>query len=147
MLPMKSMTSSQLPLHRVGQGKVRDVYAVDAERLLLVATDRVSAFDIVMGEAIPFKGQVLTQMSAWWCKQLDGIVDHHMISADTEEIVRAVPALAPHRQAIDGRATLCRRTTVFPVECVVRGYLSGSAWREYSTSGTLAGETLPGNLI
>jgi phosphoribosylaminoimidazole-succinocarboxamide synthase len=144
---MKSMTSSQLPLHRVGQGKVRDVYAVDAERLLLVATDRVSAFDIVMGEAIPFKGQVLTQMSAWWCKQLDGIVDHHMISADTEEIVRAVPALAPHRQAIDGRATLCRRTTVFPVECVVRGYLSGSAWREYSTSGTLAGEPLPGNLI
>ena len=144
---MTPMTASQLPLHRVNRGKVRDVYAVDADRLLLVATDRVSAFDIVMGEAVPFKGQVLTQLSAWWCRQLDGAVDHHLISADTEEIVRAVPALAPHRDAIDGRATLCRRTAVFPIECVVRGYLSGSAWKEYSTLGTLAGEPLPADLL
>jgi phosphoribosylaminoimidazole-succinocarboxamide synthase len=144
---MTPMTASQLPLQRVNRGKVRDVYAVDADRLLLVATDRVSAFDIVMGEAVPFKGRVLTQLSAWWCRQLDGVIDHHLISTDTEEIVRAVPVLAPHRDAIDGRATLCRKTAVFPIECVVRGYLSGSAWKEYTTLGTLAGEPLPDNLL
>ncbi|HET6925544.1 MAG TPA: phosphoribosylaminoimidazolesuccinocarboxamide synthase, partial [Hyphomicrobiaceae bacterium] len=92
------------------------------------------------------KGQVLTQLSAWWCGELAGLVDHHTISADTKEIVAAVPALAPHRQAIDGRLTLCRRTTVFPIECVVRGYLSGSAWKEYRADGTLAGERLPEHL-
>jgi phosphoribosylaminoimidazole-succinocarboxamide synthase len=144
---MTPMTASQLPLHRVSQGKVRDVYAVGIDRLLLVATDRISAFDIVMSEGVPFKGQVLTQLSAWWCKQLEGVVNHHLISADTEEIISVVPVLAPHRDAIDGRATLCRKTKVFPVECVVRGYLSGSAWKEYNTSGTLAGERLPKNLL
>jgi phosphoribosylaminoimidazole-succinocarboxamide synthase len=141
------MTRSDLPLRKLSQGKVRDVYGVDADRLLLVATDRVSAFDVVMGEAVPFKGQVLTQMSAWWCRQLEDVVNHHMISADADEIVRAVPALVAHRDTIDGRATLCRRTTVFPIECVIRGYLSGSAWKEYSTRGTLAGEPLPKHLL
>jgi phosphoribosylaminoimidazole-succinocarboxamide synthase len=141
------IAQTDLPLPKVSQGKVRDVYAVDAERLLLVATDRVSAFDVVMTEAIPSKGQVLTQLSAWWCRQLDGLVRHHMISADADEIVDAVPSLAPQREVIDGRATLCRRTVVFPVECVVRGHLSGSAWKEYSESGTLAGEQLPRGLV
>ena len=144
---MIPMTTSQLPLRRVRQGKVRDVYAVDTDRLLLVATDRISAFDVIMNEGVPFKGQVLTQMSAWWCRQLDGTVNHHLISADTEEIIHVVPTLAPYREAIDGRATLCRKTAVFPVECVVRGYLSGSAWKEYSTFGTLAGEPLPKDLV
>lgn len=141
------VTTSQLPLDRVRQGKVRDVYAVDTDRLLLVATDRISAFDVIMREGIPFKGQVLTQMSAWWCRQLDGVVNHHLISADAEEIIHAVPTLAPYREAIDGRATLCWKTAVFPVECVVRGYLSGSAWKEYSAFGTLAREPLPKNLV
>ena len=100
-----------------------------------------------MTEAIPAKGQVLTQLSARWCRQLDEVVRHHMISADTDEIVRAVPSLAPHREIIDGRATLCWRTVVFPVECVVRGYLAGSAWKEYSMRGTLAGEQLPEGLV
>jgi phosphoribosylaminoimidazole-succinocarboxamide synthase len=144
---MTPMVSSNLPLTKLGKGKVRDVYAVDSDRLLLITTDRVSAFDVVMNEAVPFKGQVLTQMSAWWCRHLEGVVDHHMISADTDEIIRAVPALADHVDAIDGRATLCRRTTVFPVECVIRGYLAGSAWKEYRTFGTLAGEPLPKHLV
>jgi phosphoribosylaminoimidazole-succinocarboxamide synthase len=144
---MALMHTSDLPLRKLGQGKVRDVYAVDADRLLLIATDRVSAFDVVMGEAVPHKGRVLTQLSAWWCRQLEGVVMHHLISADTDEIVRAVPALAPHRVAIDCRATLCRRTKVFPVECVVRGYLAGSAWKEYRGSGTLAGEPLPKGML
>jgi phosphoribosylaminoimidazole-succinocarboxamide synthase len=140
------MSASELPLQKVRQGKVRDVYAVDPDRLLLVATDRVSAFDVVMSEPIPFKGQVLTQMSAWWFGQLED-VHHHMITADTHEIVRAIPALVGHEEAIGGRSMLCRRTTVFPIECVVRGYLSGSAWNEYRTRGTLAGEPLPSGLL
>ncbi|HJU65784.1 MAG TPA: phosphoribosylaminoimidazolesuccinocarboxamide synthase, partial [Gemmatimonadaceae bacterium] len=136
------MSVSDLPLQRLGRGKVRDIYAVDDERLLLVTTDRISAFDVVMNETIPFKGAVLTQLSAWWCRRLDGMVDHHLLSADTDEILRAVPALLGHRAAIAGRAMLCRRASVVPIECVVRGYITGSAWKEYKARGTLAGEPL-----
>ncbi|SKA32610.1 phosphoribosylaminoimidazole-succinocarboxamide synthase [Enhydrobacter aerosaccus] len=143
---MMLMTTSDLPLKRIARGKVRDVYEVDADRLLLVATDRVSAYDVVMAEPIPMKGAVLTQVSAWWFRQLEGLVRHHMISAEADDIIARVPALAGHREALLGRAMLCRRGTVFPIECVIRGYLSGSAWREYATSGTLAGEKLPAGL-
>jgi phosphoribosylaminoimidazole-succinocarboxamide synthase len=136
----------QLPLRHLRRGKVREVYEVDAERLLLVASDRVSAFDVVMNERIPHKGAVLTQLTAWWLLHFTGVVRHHMLSAEADEIVSIVPALAPHRSTIAGRAMLCRRTRVFPVECVVRGYLSGSAWKEYRAHGTLAGELLPPNL-
>ncbi|HEX8945351.1 MAG TPA: phosphoribosylaminoimidazolesuccinocarboxamide synthase [Gemmatimonadaceae bacterium] len=135
-----------LPLPHLRRGKVREVYIVDDDRLLLVATDRVSAFDVVMAEPIPYKGIVLTQITAWWLTQLAGDVWHHMISAQVDEIVDQVPALADHRSAIDGRAMLCRRTDVFPIECVIRGYLSGSAWKEYKAAGTLAGESLPPGL-
>src|SRR4029453_7408538 len=140
---MVLMTTSDLPLKRVARGKVRDVYEVDGERLLLVATDRVSAYDVVMAEPIPMKGAVLTQTSAWWFRQLEGVVKHHMIAADADAIIAAGPALKPHRAGIAGRPMLCRRGTGFPIECVVRGYLSGSAWRDYANQGTLAGETLP----
>ena len=138
------MTVSQtdLPLRLLRRGKVRDVYEVDADTVLLVATDRVSAFDVVMNEAVPRKGEVLTQITAWWLRQLEPKVSHHMISADTGEIISRVPLIESHRDQIAGRSMLCRRAQVFPVECVIRGYLSGSAWKEYSTHGTLAGETL-----
>jgi phosphoribosylaminoimidazole-succinocarboxamide synthase len=139
--------TTDLPLERVRRGKVRDVYAVDTERLLLVASDRVSAFDVVMNELVPYKGAVLTQITAWWLRQLEGEVSHHMLSADADDIVRLVPALAPHRDTIAGRSMLCRRTEVFPIECVVRGYISGSAWKEYRESGTLAGERLPAGMV
>ncbi len=135
-----------LPLQHVRRGKVREVYAVDDDRLLLVATDRVSAFDVVMAEPIPYKGAVLTQITAWWLRQLEADVHHHMLSADVDEIVAAVPALRPHRGQLAGRAMLCMRTEVFPIECVIRGYLSGSAWKEYRAAGTLAGESLPPGL-
>jgi phosphoribosylaminoimidazole-succinocarboxamide synthase len=138
--------ATDLPLERVRRGKVRDVYAVDANRLLLVASDRVSAFDIVMNELVPHKGAVLTQITAWWLRQLEGDLEHHMLSADAAAIVREVPALAEHRGTIAGRAMLCRRTEVFPIECVVRGYISGSAWKEYREHGTLAGERLPAGM-
>ena len=144
---MTTMLTSDLPLPKIGHGKVRDIYAVSDDRLLLVTTDRISAFDVVMAETIPMKGAVLTQVSAFWFDQLGGVVDHHMISADADTIIAQVPALKPHRAEILGRAMLCRRTTVFPIECVIRGYLSGSAWKEYAESGTLAGEKLPAGLV
>jgi len=144
---MNTMLSSDLPLPRIGRGKVRDIYAVGEDRVLLLTTDRISAFDVVMAETIPMKGAVLTQISAWWFKQLEGVVPHHMISANADEIIRQVPALKDHRASLLGRAMLCRRTTVFPIECVIRGYISGSAWKEYAAQGTLAGEKLPTGLL
>ena len=144
---MTTMRASDLPLSRIGRGKVRDIYAVGDDRLLLVTTDRISAFDVVMAETIPMKGAVLTQISAWWFERLKGVVPHHMISADADAIIRQVPALRDHRAAITGRAMLCRRTEVFPIECVIRGYLSGSAWKEYAQYGTLAGEKLPSGFV
>ena len=143
---MTAIAGTQLPLRRIGRGKVRDIYEVDDERLLLVATDRVSAFDVVMREPIPHKGVVLTQISAWWFGQLADLVDHHMISADADAIIQLVPALDGHRADITGRAMLCHRAEVFPIECVIRGYITGSAWKEYAARGTLAGEALPTGL-
>jgi phosphoribosylaminoimidazole-succinocarboxamide synthase len=144
---MNAMLASDLPLPRIGRGKVRDIYAVGDDRVLLLTTDRISAFDVVMGETIPMKGAVLTQISAWWFRQLKDVVPHHMISADADEIIAEVPALKAHRADILGRAMLCRRTTVFPIECVIRGYISGSAWKEYAAQGTLAGEKLASGLV
>src|ERR1700759_1238873 len=144
---MTTMLASDLPLPKIGRGKVRDIYAVGDDRVLLLTTDRISAFDVVMAETIPMKGAVLTQISAWWFQRLEGVVPHHMISADIDEIVKEVPALQAHRAEIAGRAMLCRRTNVFPIECVIRGYLSGSAWKEYAAQGTLAGEKLPPGLV
>jgi len=133
-----------MPLLR--RGKVREVYEVDPGHLLLVASDRVSAFDIVMREPIPRKGAVLTQVSAFWFERLAGIVPSHYVTANTAEILERVPALAGRADEIAGRAMLVRRTTPVAFECVVRGYLSGSAWAEYHRRGTLAGEVLPAGL-
>ena len=144
---MTAMLASDLPLPLVGRGKVRDLYAVGEDRVLLLTTDRISAFDVVMAETIPMKGAVLTQISAWWFNRLEGVAPHHMISADADIIVGEVPALKAHRAALAGRAMLCRRTEVFPIECVIRGYLSGSAWKEYAARGTLAGERLAPGLV
>src|SRR5688572_25001386 len=143
---MTQVAYTELPLSLWRRGKVRDVYEVDNERLLLVATDRVSAFDVVMRETVPYKGAVLTQISAWWLQQLGDVVQHHMLSAYVDEIIELVPALVGTRPLLAGRSMLCRKTDVFPVECVVRGYVAGSAWKEYKTSGTLAGEPLPPGL-
>jgi phosphoribosylaminoimidazole-succinocarboxamide synthase len=120
---------------------------VDDDTLLLIASDRVSAFDVVLDEPVPGKGAVLTQMSAYWFRELADVVPSHFVSADADEIVVRVPQLAAHRDTLRGRAMLARRTTPVPFECVVRGYLAGSAWKEYRESGTLAGEPLPPNLV
>ena len=141
------LVQSKLPLPLLRRGKVREVYEVDDETLLLVASDRVSAFDVVMREPVPWKGAVLTQMSAFWFEKLASVMPHHCLTADVEEIVARVPALATHRDELYGRAMLSRRATPVPFECVVRGYLSGSAWAEYKQSGTLAGEPLAKGLV
>lgn len=141
-----ALRATDLPLPRRQTGKVRDVYDVETDRLLLVATDRVSAFDVVMREPVPHKGAVLTQLTAWWLRQLEGEVAHHLITADADAIIAAVPSLAAHRSVLVGRAMLVLRTTVFPVECVVRGYLAGSAWKEYRAGIPVAGLGLPAGL-
>lgn len=146
-----ALRSTDLPLQLLRRGKVRDVYEVDASRVLLVTTDRISAFDVVMNEPIPMKGVVLTQLSAWWFRQLESLagegVRHHMISADINEIVAELPQLAPYRAMLNGRTMLAHRVEIIPVECVIRGYITGSAWKEYKTQGTLAGEALPAGLL
>jgi phosphoribosylaminoimidazole-succinocarboxamide synthase len=139
---MTGIATTALPLPLERRGKVRDVYRVDDARLLIVATDRVSAFDVVMRETVPHKGAVLTQLTAWWLRQLEGRVAHHMLASDIDEIAREVPSLAESRDMLRGRAMLVKRTSVFPVECVMRGYIAGSAWKEYQQAGTLAGESL-----
>jgi phosphoribosylaminoimidazole-succinocarboxamide synthase len=143
---MSTLVTSSLPLPLLRRGKVREVYEVDAAHVLLVASDRVSAFDVVMAEPVPHKGAVLTQLTAWWLGQFEGFVSHHLVSANATDIVARAPRLVGHEDQLRGRAMLCRRAEVYPVECVVRGYIAGSAWKEYAASGTLAGEPLPAGL-
>ena len=142
-----ALSESRLPLKRINQGKVREIYAVDDDTLLLVASDRVSAFDVVMPEAIPAKGAVLTQISAYWFQALAGVVANHYITADADEIIERIPRLADYRDTILGRAMLVHRARPVAFECVVRGYLAGSGWAEYREHGTLAGEPLPAGLL
>jgi phosphoribosylaminoimidazole-succinocarboxamide synthase len=138
--PLIDTAFETLTLHR--RGKVRDMYEV-GEHLLMVATDRISAFDFVLGSGIPDKGKVLTQISAFWFDRLRDIVPNHMISMRTDEY----PAAAqPFAEQLRGRSMLVRRTTPFPVECVARGYLSGSGWKEYRETGVVCGIRLPTGL-
>jgi len=141
------LVESALPLPLLRRGKVREVYEVDADTLLLVASDRVSAFDVVMREPVAHKGAVLTQMSAFWFRQLANVIPNHCLTADADEIIKRIPALRGARDVLRGRAMLARRTMPVAFECVVRGYLAGSAWAEYQKAGTLAGEPLPKGLL
>jgi phosphoribosylaminoimidazole-succinocarboxamide synthase len=143
----QALAESRLPLPLLRRGKVREVYEVDADHLLLVASDRVSAFDVVMREPIPRKGAVLTQVSAFWFERLAEVFPSHFVTARTEEILVRLPALRPYAEEMAGRSMLVRRTVPITFECVVRGYLSGSAWAEYRERGTLAGEPLPAGLL
>jgi phosphoribosylaminoimidazole-succinocarboxamide synthase len=129
-------------LKLLGRGKVRDIYEVDG-KLLLVASDRLSAFDVVMPDGIPGKGKVLTQISAFWFRMLGDILPNHMISIDVDAFP---PAARAHAETLRGRAMLCRKAKPFPVECVVRGYLSGSGWSEYKETGEVCGISLPAGL-
>jgi phosphoribosylaminoimidazole-succinocarboxamide synthase len=138
--PLLETSLSDFKLH--GRGKVRDIYQV-GDDLLIVATDRISAFDYVLGSGIPDKGKVLTQLSAFWFDRMDDLVPHHVIATD---VAKMPSALQPHRHMLKGRSMLCRRTRPIPIECVARGYLSGSGWKEYQQSGRVCGVKLPAGL-
>ncbi len=137
------LTTNLGPVPFVGRGKVRDLYEVD-DALLLVATDRISAFDHVLGTGIPDKGKILTQISLFWFDLLKDMVPNHVITADVK---RFPAALEPYREQLQGRSMLVKRAAMFPVECVARGYLAGSGWKEYRAEGTVCGIQLPGGLM
>lgn len=126
-------------LHR---GKVRDVYEVNEEQLLLVATDRISAFDCIMPTPIPRKGSILTALSAFWFQHLGNLTGHHLITSNFDEM----PEIVRRNEDLRDRSTLVKRTVVFPVECVVRGYLEGSGWKDYKATGSICGHNLPAGL-
>ncbi len=130
-------------LELYASGKVRDVYTLDNNHLLFVATDRISAFDYVLATGIPQKGRVLTQMSVFWFEFLHDLVPNHMVTTDTGHYPAA---LRKYADQLRGRSMLVNRAEMFPVECVVRGYISGSAWKEYKTSGAVCGIQLPQGL-
>jgi len=124
------------------RGKVRDIYDL-GDRLLLVATDRLSAFDVVLPDPIPDKGRVLTQISLFWFEQMASIIANHLITAD---VTRYPEACRPYAEVLEGRSMLVRKARPLPIECVVRGYLSGSAWAEYKKNGTVNGKPMPSGL-
>jgi phosphoribosylaminoimidazole-succinocarboxamide synthase len=138
--PLIETALEGLPLLR--RGKVRDVYTA-GDHLIIVATDRISAFDYVLGSGIPDKGRVLTQLSAFWFERTRGIVANHFVSTNVREFPAAAQA---HAALVEGRAMLVRQTTPLPIECVARGYLSGSGWKDYQATGAICGVSLPPGL-
>ncbi len=131
-----------IPLPHLYSGKVRDIYEL-GDQLLLVTSDRLSAFDVVLAEPIPHKGRVLTAISAFWFEALADVVPNHLVSTDVHDLPTEV--IAAHGD-LAGRIMICRRAEMLPIECIVRGYLSGSAWKEYRTTGGLPGVSLPSGL-
>ena len=136
-------SASLQDLHLLHRGKVRDVYAVDEHRLLIVATDRVSAFDVVLPQTIPDKGKVLTSLSAFWFKETGGLLRNHLIETDVRKMP---PTISAHASELAGRAMLVHRTMPLKAEFVVRGYLAGSGWADYQRNGSICGHPLPQGL-
>jgi phosphoribosylaminoimidazole-succinocarboxamide synthase len=132
-----------ISLPYVHSGKVRDIYALGDDQLLMVTSDRMSAFDVVMGEPIPHKGRVLTAMSAYWFEVLGDVVGSHLLSTDVADLPDGV---AGADDDLAGRIMLCRKAEMLPIECIVRGYITGSAWKEYQRDGTMHGQDLPAGL-
>jgi len=139
--PVQETSLANLQL--INRGKVRDVYLIDEERLLIVATDRISAFDCILPTPIPRKGEVLTALSCFWFERLQKISAHHLLETD---IAKMPDAIKQHVDVLRGRSMLVKRTEVFPIECVVRGYLSGSGWKDYRSTGEVCGHYLPEGL-
>lgn len=140
---MPPLLESSLPLPLIGRGKVRDVYDAGEGRLLMIATDRISAFDCILGSPIPAKGEILNRISLFWFDFLSSIVPNHLISSRLQDYP---PGLAGENAQLAGRSMLVRRAQMVEIECVARGYLSGSGWREYSAHGTVCGIPLPAGL-
>ena len=133
--------NSAYPL--LSRGKVRDIYNVDEKTLLIVTTDRMSAFDVIMNEPIPYKGVILNQITLFWMEKFKDIIPNHLLESD----VNRFPAeLAPWKDELEGRSVLVRKASPLPVECIVRGYITGSGWKDYQATGSLCGYALPANL-
>src|SRR5918995_3946688 len=141
-MTLEDSAMTDLELSHVHSGKVRDIYAVGDDRLLMVTSDRISAFDVVMAEPIPEKGRVLTAMSAFWFAELADVVPGHLISTDVADLPQSAQAAAAEAD-LTGRVMLTHRAEILPIECIVRGYITGSAWKEYRRSGTMHGAPLP----
>lgn len=142
--PNQPLLSTSLGSHTpIARGKVRDIYAASADTLLLIATDRISAFDCILGSGIPDKGCILTQISLFWFDYMAALVPNHLLSADVSEFPAA---FAPFSDQLAGRTMLVRRAEMFPIECVARGYLSGSGWKDYQATGSVCGVKLPAGL-
>jgi len=142
-MPAALLETNLGPLPLTARGKVRDIYALSPDQLLFVASDRISAFDHVLGSGIPFKGRILTRLSLFWFDLLKPIVPNHLITADTSQFPSK---LEPFLDQLEGRSMLVKRAKMFPVECVVRGYISGSGWKDYQKTGAICGIRLPAGL-
>ena len=127
----------------LNRGKVRDIYDIDDSTLLIVTTDRMSAFDVIMNEPVPYKGVILNQITLFWMKKFAHLVKNHLIESDVDKFPAA---LAPYREELEGRSVLVKKAKPLPVECIVRGYITGSGWKDYKATGTLCGYKLPANL-
>ncbi len=142
----KVIFETHLPLQLLGRGKVRDIYIIDEQRLLIVTTDRLSAFDVIMPNPIPFRGKVLTQLSAFWFEYFQEIIPHHLITMDIHKMDLDPALLTDFADDLAGRTMLVHRTKPFPVECVARGYLTGSGWLDYQKTQSTSGVQLPAGL-
>jgi phosphoribosylaminoimidazole-succinocarboxamide synthase len=136
------LTTAFTGINPIARGKVRDMYSA-GDNLLIVTTDRISAYDVVMNEGIPGKGNVLTQISVFWFNRTDDIIQNHLIGTDVDELPETFHA---HRDELEGRSMLVKKAQTIPIECVVRGYITGSGWKEYTASGKVCGIPLPSNL-
>ncbi|MCR5563606.1 MAG: phosphoribosylaminoimidazolesuccinocarboxamide synthase [Desulfovibrio sp.] len=141
---MKSITQTNITAYPLlSRGKVRDIYDVDEKTLLIVTTDRMSAFDVIMKEAIPYKGVILNTITLFWMNKFKDIIPNHLIESDVDRFPKE---LAPWRDELEGRAVLVRKAKPLPVECIVRGYITGSGWKDYQATGTVCGHALPTGL-
>ncbi|WP_374281937.1 phosphoribosylaminoimidazolesuccinocarboxamide synthase [Desulfovibrio sp.] len=141
---MKVVVKTEISAYPLlSRGKVRDIYDVDEKTLLIVTTDRMSAFDVIMNEPIPYKGVILNQITLFWMEKFKDIIPNHLIESD----VNCFPAaLAPWKDELEGRAVIVRKAKPLPVECIVRGYITGSGWKDYKATGSVCGYKLPANL-
>ncbi len=142
----ETVWETKLPLPQIGRGKVRDIYAVGEDKLLIITTDRLSAFDVVLPNPIPYKGKVLTQISVFWLNYFSNFMPHHLITADVDQMNLPASLLKDYRQQLEGRTMLVKRAKPLPIECVVRGYVTGSGWKDYQKTGAICGHVLPANL-
>lgn len=141
---MKVVVSTDITAYPLlSRGKVRDIYEVDEQTLLIVTTDRMSAFDVIMDKPVPYKGVILNRLTLFWMDRFKGIVPNHILESDVQ---RFPPALEPWRDELDGRAVLVRKATPLPVECIVRGFITGSGWKSYQQTGMVCGHRLPAGL-